>query len=78
VTVGTNVGVASQGALGAIIAQFMTTYQCPKCGKIKFSDFPPETRSKLRSNLWVGVLVGLVILAALIGLLVWGARSGWF
>ncbi|MBY0227723.1 MAG: hypothetical protein K2W96_00445 [Gemmataceae bacterium] len=72
VAVGSNQALAAQfGLIGAIIAQFTTSCHCGACGKIKASEFPPEVRSRLGSGLWVGVVLGLLLLGALVVVLVW-------
>ena len=73
VAVGTSMVAMQFGLIGAILSQFMKTYQCPRCGKIPFKEFPPETRSKLRSGAWIGLAIILAVAAALIGFGIWMA-----
>ena len=62
-------GVAG-GAVGALIASAFAGFECPACGKIPKSEFPPEVRSKMRRGSCIMVLVAALILAAVIGILI--------
>jgi len=73
VAVGSNPVLMQFGLIGAILHLFMTSYSCPKCGAIKFSEFPKEVRDKQRQGTLLAVL-GFVLLVALgVGVGVWMA-----
>ncbi len=74
VAVGSNHHIAAQfGLIGALISLLMTSYACPKCGPIPFAEFPQEVRDKVRGEFWLGFLIIILVLAALIAVIVYFA-----
>jgi predicted RNA-binding Zn-ribbon protein involved in translation (DUF1610 family) len=73
VAVGTNPVLMQFGLIGALLHLLMTSYSCPKCGPIKFSEFPKEVRDGQRQGILLWVLLGILLVAAGIAVGVWMA-----
>jgi hypothetical protein len=73
VAVGTNPVLMQFGLIGALLHLLMTSYSCPKCGPIKFSEFPKEVRDGQRQGILLWVLLGILLVAAGIAVAVWMA-----
>lgn len=54
---------AAAGLIGALFYAAFGPFECKRCGKIPFGDFPPETRKSiiLMSTVMVIGAIGLVI-----------------
>jgi hypothetical protein len=75
VAVGSNPVLMQFGLIGAILHLFMTSYSCPKCGTIKFSEFPREVRDKQRQGTLLAVLGFVLLVGAGIAVGVWMAMK---
>jgi hypothetical protein len=65
----TNAGAG--GAVGALLASAFSSYHCSRCGKLKTSEFPPEVRSRMRTQALILVLVVVLLLGGLIALVIY-------
>ena len=67
---GSSAGAAALGgAVGALLAMAFGGFNCPKCGEIPKSEFPPDVRSKMTMGSIVMVFSALALLGAVILLL---------
>lgn len=71
--------VVLPGLLWLIISALMTTYTCPKCGQIPFSEFPQQMRDQERSKMWwtiLGSLGAMVLIVVVIVVVIMLTQPG--
>ena len=56
---------AGAGLVGALFYAAFGSFQCPKCGKISRSEFPPEARAKMLLGS-AAMVVGAIVLVILV------------
>ena len=55
------------GLIGALFYAAFGSFQCPKCGTLARSEFPPDVRAKMDKGSFVMVLSAIV----LVGFVLW-------
>jgi hypothetical protein len=69
---GQSSGAAFAGGLvGSLIYSAFGGFECPSCGKIPKHEFPPEVQTQMTKGSVMMVGGALVLVAVVIGLLVW-------
>ncbi|MBN1675864.1 MAG: hypothetical protein JXR37_32775 [Kiritimatiellae bacterium] len=53
------------GLVGALLAAAFGAFECPKCGKISRSEFPPDVRRKMMKGS-LGLVAGAVLVIVLV------------
>ena len=66
----TNSRAGGGGIVGALLVAAFGKFQCPKCGPIAKSDFPPEVHGQMTRNSMIMVIVALAVLVGVIALIV--------
>ena len=62
---------AAFGVVGALISSAFGSFECPSCGKIAKSEFPPEVRSKMMMGTLGLTVAGIAVAVTAIWLIVW-------
>ncbi|MGL4554574.1 MAG: hypothetical protein ACRC33_25705 [Gemmataceae bacterium] len=75
VAVGSNPVLMQFGLIGMLIQLLTTSYGCPKCGPLKFREFPPEVRSKQRRGTLLVILFFVLVFGAGIAVAIWMSAS---